>query len=75
MATTTLTSATPYENTSDEVDRWELQVVYTQGTEGTSDYYESNFTIILSIAASELNKNNLIKIQNSNTKILFNLYI
>ena len=43
MATTTLTSATPYENTSDEVDRWELGVTYTQGTEGTSDYYESNF--------------------------------
>ena len=43
MATTTLTSATPYENTSDEVDRWELGVTYTQGTEGTSDYYESSF--------------------------------
>ena len=43
MATTTLTSATPYENTSDEVDRWQLGVTYTQGTEGTSDYYESNF--------------------------------
>jgi len=44
MATTTLTSAVPYENTSDEVDRWELGVTYTQGTEGTSDYYESNFS-------------------------------
>ena len=41
--TKTLTGAIPYENTSDEVERWELQVVYTQGTEGTSDYYESNF--------------------------------
>ena len=41
--TKTLTSAIPYENTSDEVERWELQVVYTQGTEGTSDYYESTF--------------------------------
>ena len=43
MAITTLTSAVPYENTSDEVDRWELQVVYTQGTEGNADYYESSF--------------------------------
>ena len=43
MATITLTNATPYENTSDEVDRWELGVTYSQGTEGTSDYYESNF--------------------------------
>ena len=41
--TKTLTSATPYENTSDEVEHWELQVVYSQGTEGTSDYYESSF--------------------------------
>ena len=41
--TKTLTGAIPYENTSDEVERWELQVVYTQGTEGTSDYYESSF--------------------------------
>ena len=41
--TKTLTSAVPYENTSDEVEHWELGVTYTQGTEGTSDYYESNF--------------------------------
>ena len=39
MATTTLTSAIPYENTSGEVDRWELGVTYTQGTEGEADYY------------------------------------
>ena len=43
MATTTLTSATPYENTSDEVEHWDLEVTYSQGTEGTSDYYESSF--------------------------------
>ena len=49
--TKTLTSATPYENTSDEVDRWELGVTYTQGTEGTSDYYESSF--ICSIHAED----------------------
>ena len=44
MAITTLTSAVPYENTSDEVERWELGVTYSQGTEGTSDYYESSFS-------------------------------
>jgi hypothetical protein len=43
MATTTLISAIPFENTSDEVDRWALEVTYSQGTEGTSDYYESIF--------------------------------
>ena len=42
--TKTLTSAIPYENTSDEVEHWVLEVVYTQGTEGTSDYYESDFS-------------------------------
>ena len=41
--TKTLTSAIPFENTSDEIEHWELEVTYTQGTEGTSDYYESNF--------------------------------
>ena len=44
MATTTLISAIPFENTSDEVDRWELGVTYTQGTEGEADYYKSNFS-------------------------------
>ena len=44
MATITLTNATPYENTSDEVDRWELGVTYSQGTEGTSSYYKSSFS-------------------------------
>ena len=42
--TKTLTGATPYENTSDEIEHWELQVVYSQGTEGTADYYKSNFS-------------------------------
>ena len=43
MATITLTSAIPYENTSDEVEHWVLEVTYTQGTEGNADYYESSF--------------------------------
>ena len=43
--TKTLTSAVPYENTSGEVEHWELQMVYTQGTEGTADYYESSFEV------------------------------
>ena len=45
--TKTLTSAVPYENTSGEVEHWELQMVYTQGTEGTADYYESSFNKIV----------------------------
>ena len=41
--TKTLTSAIPFENTSDEIEHWNLGVTYTQGTEGTSDYYKSDF--------------------------------
>ena len=59
MATITLTSATPYENTSDEVDRWELGVTYTQGTEGTSDYYESSFQCSVEAEETDSNDNTI----------------
>jgi hypothetical protein len=41
--TRTLTEAIPYENTSDEIERWSLGMTYSQGTEGEADYYESSF--------------------------------
>ena len=41
--TRTLVQATPYENTSDEIERWSLEMTYSQGTEGEADYYESSF--------------------------------
>jgi len=43
--TRTLTEAVPVENTSDEVERWNLGMTYSQGTEGNADYYESSFQI------------------------------
>ena len=43
--TRTLVEAVPVENTSDEIERWILSMVLSQGTEGTSDYYESSFEI------------------------------
>ena len=43
--TRTLVQATPYENTSDEIERWSLGMTYSQGTEGNADYYESSFSI------------------------------
>jgi len=49
--TRTLTEATPYENTSDEIERWSLGMTYSQGTEGNADYYESSFNI--SVEAEE----------------------
>ena len=45
--TKTLVQAVPTENTSDEIERWALGMTYSQGTEGTSDYYESNYRIIV----------------------------
>ena len=44
MATTTLITAVPYEDTSGGIEHWSLEVNYPQGTEGTSDYYESSFS-------------------------------
>ena len=43
--TRTLVEAVPFENTSDEIERWNLGMIYSQGTEGTADYYESSFSI------------------------------
>jgi hypothetical protein len=45
--TRTLTEAVPVENTSDEVERWSLEMTYSQGTEGNADYYESSFQTIV----------------------------
>ena len=45
--TRTLVRAIPTENTSDEVEHWDLGMTYSQGTEGTADYYESSFNIVV----------------------------
>ena len=45
--TRTLVRAVPTENTSDEIERWDLGMTYSQGTEGNADYYESNFNTIV----------------------------
>ena len=42
--TKTLTTAIPY-NKRSKVQQWDLGMTYTEGTEGESDYYESNFTV------------------------------
>ena len=45
--TRTLVQAVPIENTSDEIEHWDLGMTYSQGTEGTADYYESSFNIVV----------------------------
>ena len=44
--TKTLTTAVPY-NKSSKVQKWDLGMTYDEGTEGESDYYESNFNIVV----------------------------
>ena len=44
--TKTLTTAVPY-NKSSKVQQWDLGMTYTEGTEGESDYYESNFSTMV----------------------------
>ena len=42
--TKTLTKAIPRENSSNEVEQWDLTMKYSQGTEGTANYYESRYS-------------------------------
>ena len=42
-----LVHAVPIENTSDEIEHWDLGMTYSQGTEGNADYFESNFNVTI----------------------------
>ena len=42
--TKTLTKAIPYENSSNEVERWELEMKYSQGIEGQANYFEAKYS-------------------------------
>jgi hypothetical protein len=42
--TKTLIVARPYENSSNEVERWELEMKYSQGTEGQANYFEAKYS-------------------------------
>ena len=44
--TKTLTTAVPY-NKSSKVQQWDLGMTYNEGTEGESDYYESDFSVVV----------------------------
>ena len=57
--TKTLTGAIPYENTSDEVERWDLEVMYSQGTEGNANYYESSFNETVHAEETDFERNTI----------------
>ena len=54
--TKTLTKAVPY-NLNSKVQQWDLGMTYTEGTEGESDYYESEFGVSVPATDSDGNVN------------------
>ena len=54
--TKTLTTAIPY-NLNSKVQQWDLGMTYDEGTEGESDYYESNFNVIVPATDTQGNVN------------------
>ena len=43
--TKAITSCTPYVNSSSKVDKWDIEMTYTNDSEGDATYYTSTFTI------------------------------
>ena len=64
--TKTLTTAIPY-NKSSKVQKWDLGMTYDEGTEGESDYYESNFNIVVPATDEDGNVNFTPKAEGSRT--------
>ena len=54
--TKTLTTAIPY-NLNSKVQKWDLGMTYDEGTEGESDYYESNFNVTVPATDTQGNVN------------------
>ena len=54
--TKTLTTAIPY-NLNSKVQKWDLGMTYDEGTEGESDYYESNFNVTVPATNTQGNVN------------------
>ena len=42
--TKTITSCTPYINSSSKVDKWDIEMTYKNDSEGDSTYYTSTFS-------------------------------
>jgi hypothetical protein len=45
--TKTITSCTPYVNSSSKVDKWDIEMKYENDSEGDSTYYTSTFSTIV----------------------------
>ena len=45
--TKTITSCTPYINSSSKVDKWNIEMKYENDSEGDATYYTSTFNIVV----------------------------
>tara|TARA_R100001086_G_C11781467_1_gene243780 strand:+ start:400 stop:732 length:333 start_codon:yes stop_codon:yes gene_type:complete len=63
--TKTITSCTPYINSSNKVDKWDITMKYENDSESDSTYYTSDFTKTISQLDEEGNANFTLKAKGS----------
>ena len=63
--TKTITSCTPYVNSSSKVDKWNIEMKYENDNEGDSTYYTSIFTITVPQLDDDGNANFTLKAKGS----------
>ena len=60
-----ITKCVPYVNSSNKVDKWDIEMTYTNDSEGDSTYYTSTFNITVSQLDSAGNANFTLKAKSS----------
>ncbi len=55
--TKTITKCTPYINSSNKVDKWDIHMKYENGSEGDSTYYTSTFSTTVNQTDTDLDGN------------------
>ena len=60
-----ITKCVPYVNSSSKVDKWDIEMTYTNDSEGDSTYYVSTFNITVSQLDSAGNANFTLKAKSS----------
>ena len=51
--TKTITSCTPYVNSSSKVDKWDITMTYENDNEGDATYYTSSFSVTVKQAETD----------------------
>ena len=60
-----ITKCVPYVNSSNKVDKWDIEMTYTNDSEGDSTYYTSTFNITVPQLDSAGNANFTLKAKSS----------